>query len=131
MNTVPSDKSVILITLMRMTDSCACECHRNRGFSHRYRFKRQTTFSEEYRTLRQERLPRPVSLNTVPADKSIPYSPTKNTVLSHKLYRTLRQGIPYPPTRNTVLPDKEYRTPRQGIPYSAAKHSVLSNKWCA
>src|SRR5215212_10294686 len=144
MNTVPSDKSVILITLMRMTDSCACECRRNRGFSHRYRFKRQTTFSEEYRTLPQERPPRQVSPDTVPADKSIPYSPTKNTVLSHKFAPRLGADlpgsdssfdkspanaaivprkctwrvIPYSPTRNTVLSHKEYRTLQQGIAYS-------------
>jgi hypothetical protein len=94
--------------------------------------------ANRYRTLRQK----------------IPYSPTKNTVLSDKFApplgadlpgsesrfdkspanaaiisrKSIRRAIPYSPTRNTVLSDKEYRTLRQGIPYSPTRNTVLSDK---
>jgi hypothetical protein len=94
--------------------------------------------ANRYRTLRQ----------------GIPYSPTRNTVLSDKKYRTLRQKIPYSPTNSPLLlgptypapravltkvlqmrrlsrvraPGGQYRTLRQGIPYSPTRNTVLSDK---
>ena len=50
------------------------------------------------------------------------------TVPCYKPYRTPQQRIPYSPTKDTVLSDKPYRTLRQALPYCAAKHSVPCNK---
>ena len=78
---------------------------------------------KKYRTGRQIR---PFLGPTCPAsESSFNKSPAKAVIIPRK---GTRRAIPYPPTRNTVLSDKEYRTLRQGIPYRAAKHSVLSNK---
>jgi hypothetical protein len=53
--------------------------------------------------------------------QALPYSPTKDTVLSDKPYRTLRQALPYSPTSLTVLSDKPYRTAPQNIAYPATR----------
>ena len=81
----------------------------------------------------------PLSSNTVPGSKSIPYSRTKNTVPASKFVLRFGTELPGPePLLTKVLqkrrllrvrtPGERYRTLRQALPYCQAKHSVPSDK---